>query len=208
MKRIVLASLILLLIVLAPPNLVAQEVEPEHHCDASLEVEVLGECLKDNPEGEGEIGFGILRVRNTGDEGISTASIQCWITPDTGTGTVTPQEFIWDLPPVGGDGPWIGAVFEVVPQTTRPDGSVEVRCEVTEESCDPGHNVGKGSNADFKYCPTAIKLVEGSFTAQSGREPEKWSGPTGKQIASVGLLYGGVVLAGYIAYRRGRKTHE
>ncbi len=178
----VLAALAILVLVACAGAANAQEVEK---CDASLELYVLGECLVDNPEGEGNIGYGILKVKNTGAQGVVTVTLQAFFTENVGTGTITPNEVTFEL----GPGEEWQTIFSVIPETASPDGSVQIRWEVTAASCRSDHNVGKGDTTDFEGCPTVINLTSLTTTWLNEKQenPVHWSAPFLGLGALVGL---------------------
>jgi len=197
--RVSILAIALLLILLAlgvaccaTPIASAQEEEPDPEltcppCDASLVLEVLGECLVE--EDGITVGYGILRILNDGSQGLSIGTIQAYYTE--GGGEIIPQEIVFWL----GPGETIEQQFKVIPTETRPDGSIQIRWEVTQESCRPYHNIGKGDTVDFEGCPTAIELT--IFTAQSGDEPESLAPPW--QVIAVSVALASIVA--FVAWR-------
>lgn len=175
MKGLVLVVVLLLVLLAlgvacaAPLVASAQGEEPDGElgcppCDASLEVEVLASCLTTDDEGNTVVSS-TLRVRNTGEQGTSTATLKAFFTESGGSGTIKPDEITLQLEP-GGE--WTEIDFSVVVTTTRLDGSIQIRWEVTWESCRPYHNIGKGDTVEFQGCPTAIEGPS-IFTAKSGQ---------------------------------------
>jgi len=201
-RGLVLAiALLLVLLALgvtcAVPPVGAQEEEPEElgcpPCDASLEVEVVAGCLSTNDEGV-TTGNGTLRVRNTGEQGTSIATLQAFFTENGGSGTIEPDEVVLQLEP---SGVWTEIQFSVTVTTTKPDGSIQIRWEITWESCRPYHNIGKGDTVDFEGCPTVIKLI--AFTAQSEEEKQEEESPSPWKPLVFGL--GGMGILSIVTWR-------
>jgi len=133
-------------------------VSAEEKCDASLEINVTPECLNQ----ETKTGEGTITVENTGEQGNTQLTLESNLT--RGTGSIEPVSLTFTLGP-GETKEFTFTLTLVEDEKDLPDGA-QVEWTVTEESCRPDHNIGKGDRVDFPWCSaTDITFVDNSFSA-------------------------------------------
>jgi hypothetical protein len=133
-------------------------------CDASLEVMLTPGCL----DGNG-FGSGVLTVTNTGEQGISLATLKAWLIK--GTGVITPNIANFELGP--GESEYITFTLKInETELELPDGA-QVEWKVIAESCRPWHNIGRRDRQDFPWCPppTIVKLSSLATQSVSTSDP-------------------------------------
>lgn len=147
------------------PQSAGAEGEAGDQCDASIELE-LQLCCLDN---QTRSGTGSLIVRNSGEQGETTVTLDSKLT--RGTGTIEPSMATATLGPSGENTQPFTLPFTVAIQESREqlEDGAQLEWTVIDSSCRPEHNKDKRVNAEFPWCPpTEVGLTD--FSARSKQD--------------------------------------